>query len=119
MEQALEEAMGEAQTGDYNPLDVYIRCHAANQGAIEDLERHDAEYAALATLLQDLVARTQRDVMVPLGPCAFAPGRLVHTNEVRPALPLPPLYPATDPERGVSAPRAPCVQATHPRTVSR
>eukprot|EP00667_Euglena_gracilis_P015757 EG_transcript_16399 len=84
LEQAMEEDMDAVDTEgmDFDPLKVFVRSFADNQQSIDTFEQRDAEYEALATLLRDLVQRTRRDVMVPLGPCAFVPGYLRHTNEV-------------------------------------
>ncbi|KAI9175559.1 uri1, prefoldin-like chaperone [Blastocladiella emersonii ATCC 22665] len=40
------------------------------------------DYAALRPTLAALPAKTAHPVMVPLGPLAFMPGTLVHTNEI-------------------------------------
>eukprot|EP00668_Euglena_longa_P012232 GGOE01014667.1.p1 GENE.GGOE01014667.1~~GGOE01014667.1.p1 ORF type:complete len:423 (-),score=102.88 GGOE01014667.1:215-1447(-) len=84
LEQAMEEEM-DAVDGEalgFDPLKVYVRSFVDNQRSIDTFEQRDTEYQALATLLQDLLQQTRRDLMVPLGPCAFVPGYLRHTNEV-------------------------------------
>ncbi|KAI9102690.1 hypothetical protein DFS34DRAFT_610144 [Phlyctochytrium arcticum] len=45
-------------------------------------QKFDEDYATLDSFLSDLVQHTKKDVMVPLGPLAFAPGQIYHTNEV-------------------------------------
>ncbi|KAJ3016065.1 hypothetical protein HKX48_004243 [Thoreauomyces humboldtii] len=45
-------------------------------------QKYDADYASLALFMQDAVTTTRKDIHVPLGPFAFVPGHLVHTNEV-------------------------------------
>ncbi|KAI9009545.1 hypothetical protein BC832DRAFT_373441 [Gaertneriomyces semiglobifer] len=45
-------------------------------------KKYEHDYRTLQEFLNETVAVTRRDVMVPLGPLAFMPGQLVHTNEV-------------------------------------
>ncbi|KAJ3188240.1 uri1, prefoldin-like chaperone [Gaertneriomyces sp. JEL0708] len=45
-------------------------------------KKYEDDYRTLQEFLNGTVAVTRRDVMVPLGPLAFMPGQLVHTNEV-------------------------------------
>ena len=40
------------------------------------------QLADLSSLLGELPDKTQHNIMVPFGPMAFFPGRLIHTNEV-------------------------------------
>lgn len=49
---------------------------------IEKWEKFLGEYVALEQRLSDLADRTKHNVMVPIGPLAFIPGQLIHTNEV-------------------------------------
>lgn len=48
----------------------------------DELLKARREYAEVEAVLSSLPSRLCHDVMVPVGPLAFAPGRLVHTNEV-------------------------------------
>ncbi|CAH7357716.1 Uri1 [Phodopus roborovskii] len=45
-------------------------------------EKVDSDYSALQERLRTLPDKLSYDVMVPFGPLAFMPGKLVHTNEV-------------------------------------
>lgn len=49
---------------------------------IQHWRRVDDDYSALQERLGTLPDKLSYDVMVPLGPFAFMPGKLVHTNEV-------------------------------------
>ncbi|XP_041500827.1 unconventional prefoldin RPB5 interactor 1 isoform X2 [Microtus oregoni] len=52
------------------------------QEKIQHWEKVDSDYSALQERLRTLPDKLSYDVMVPFGPLAFMPGRLVHTNEV-------------------------------------
>ncbi|XP_057619050.1 unconventional prefoldin RPB5 interactor 1 [Chionomys nivalis] len=52
------------------------------QEKIQHWEKVDNDYNALQERLRTLPDKLSYDVMVPFGPLAFMPGRLVHTNEV-------------------------------------
>ncbi|KAJ1947518.1 hypothetical protein GGF37_000283 [Kickxella alabastrina] len=43
---------------------------------------HKEEYSSLQTLLTDLPSELTYEAMVPVGPLAFFPGQLIHTNEI-------------------------------------
>ncbi|CAB3980823.1 unconventional prefoldin RPB5 interactor-like [Paramuricea clavata] len=49
---------------------------------IEKWEKFKEDYEAVDKLLNDLPHKTTHDVMVPIGPLAFMPGQLIHTNEI-------------------------------------
>lgn len=52
------------------------------QEKIQHWEKVDNDYSALQERLRTLPDKLSYDIMVPFGPLAFMPGRLVHTNEV-------------------------------------
>lgn len=52
------------------------------QEKIQHWEKVDDDYNALKERLSTLPDKLSYDIMVPLGPFAFMPGKLVHTNEV-------------------------------------
>lgn len=52
------------------------------QEKIQHWEKVDSDYSALQERLRTLPDKLSYDVMVPFGPLAFMPGKLVHTNEV-------------------------------------
>ncbi|XP_035316783.1 unconventional prefoldin RPB5 interactor 1 isoform X1 [Cricetulus griseus] len=52
------------------------------QEKIQHWEKVDNDYNALQERLRTLPDKLSYDVMVPFGPLAFMPGKLVHTNEV-------------------------------------
>eukprot|EP01071_Lankesteria_metandrocarpae_P012791 Lankesteria_metandrocarpae@DN6279_c0_g1_i1.p2 len=47
------------------------------------LETFENELLGVARLLAQLPAKVEHEILVPFGPIAFFPGRLVHTNEVK------------------------------------
>ncbi|XP_055450930.1 unconventional prefoldin RPB5 interactor 1 [Psammomys obesus] len=49
---------------------------------IQHWEKVDNDYSALQERLRSLPDKLSYDIMVPFGPLAFMPGKLVHTNEV-------------------------------------
>ncbi|XP_075993543.1 unconventional prefoldin RPB5 interactor 1 [Genypterus blacodes] len=49
---------------------------------IQHWEKVSGDYEALKDRLQTLPDQLSYDIMVPFGPLAFMPGKLVHTNEV-------------------------------------
>lgn len=55
---------------------------AACEEGLRRWRRYSEDYTALRERLSTLPDRLSHQVTVPLGPLAFAPGRLVHTNEV-------------------------------------
>ncbi|KAL1918486.1 uncharacterized protein VTP21DRAFT_3146 [Calcarisporiella thermophila] len=55
--------------------------HASERTLQEAISVHQG-YQSLKALLSDLPSKTSHQVMVPLGKCAFVPGKLIHTNEV-------------------------------------
>ncbi|KAK4696861.1 hypothetical protein P7C70_g8306, partial [Phenoliferia sp. Uapishka_3] len=64
------------------------------------LENDVSEYDKLATKLETITDQVAWDAMIPLGPLAYFPGQLIHTNDItitRPS-PLPP------PESGLPTP---------------
>ncbi|XP_034374066.1 unconventional prefoldin RPB5 interactor 1 [Arvicanthis niloticus] len=52
------------------------------QEKIQHWEKVDNDYSALQERLRTLPDKLSYDIMVPFGPLAFMPGKLVHTNEV-------------------------------------
>ncbi|XP_077372750.1 unconventional prefoldin RPB5 interactor 1 isoform X1 [Festucalex cinctus] len=52
------------------------------QRRIQHWEKVSGDYEALKERLQTLPDRLSYDIMVPFGPMAFMPGKLVHSNEV-------------------------------------
>ncbi|KAJ2840986.1 uri1, prefoldin-like chaperone, partial [Coemansia erecta] len=50
--------------------------------ALAQYLEYKAEYQELQKLLQTLPDQTHYDAMVPVGPLAFFPGQLIHTNEI-------------------------------------
>ncbi|XP_051018132.1 unconventional prefoldin RPB5 interactor 1 [Acomys russatus] len=52
------------------------------QEKIQHWEKVDSDYSALQERLRTLPDKLSYDIMVPFGPLAFMPGKLVHTNEV-------------------------------------
>ncbi|XP_050399193.1 unconventional prefoldin RPB5 interactor [Patella vulgata] len=49
---------------------------------IAQWEEMKSNYKALQDRLNSLSHKTSHDIMVPFGPCAFMPGKIVHTNEI-------------------------------------
>ncbi|XP_052061167.1 unconventional prefoldin RPB5 interactor 1-like [Mytilus californianus] len=49
---------------------------------IKQWEKFRTDYKALKSRLKTLPDKVTHDVMVPFGPLAFMPGKLVHTNEI-------------------------------------
>ena len=52
------------------------------EAMIEKWEKFKEDYETVDKLLSDLPKKTRHDVMVPIGPLAFMPGQLIHTNEI-------------------------------------
>ncbi|XP_070809112.1 unconventional prefoldin RPB5 interactor 1 isoform X1 [Pituophis catenifer annectens] len=52
------------------------------QEKIQHWKKVESDYEALQDRLSTLPDKLSYDIMVPFGPLAFMPGRLVHTNEV-------------------------------------
>nr|XP_056718468.1 unconventional prefoldin RPB5 interactor 1 [Euleptes europaea] len=52
------------------------------QEKIQHWKRVESDYEALQERLNTLPDKLSYDIMVPFGPLAFMPGRLVHTNEI-------------------------------------
>ncbi|KAI8319966.1 Prefoldin, partial [Martensiomyces pterosporus] len=52
------------------------------QKALSQYTEFKQEYHDLQTTLRDLPSEIEYDAMVPVGPLAFFPGKLVHTNEI-------------------------------------
>ena len=48
---------------------------------LAQLQKYSAEYASLRSRIQTLPLKTRHEIMVPLGPLAFQPGFMHHTNE--------------------------------------
>ncbi|MEJ1286062.1 hypothetical protein NN561_017066 [Cricetulus griseus] len=68
----------QSQSRDPAGLQVVTNC----QEKIQHWEKVDNDYNALQERLRTLPDKLSYDVMVPFGPLAFMPGKLVHTNEV-------------------------------------
>ncbi|KAJ1736102.1 hypothetical protein LPJ61_000152 [Coemansia biformis] len=52
------------------------------EGALKQYSGYKAEYHELQQTLLDLPAEIEYDAMVPVGPLAFFPGKLINTNEI-------------------------------------
>ncbi|KAJ1680232.1 hypothetical protein EV182_000429 [Spiromyces aspiralis] len=52
------------------------------QQALDQYKQYHTEYKDLSRTLRDLPSETEYDITVPLGPLAFMPGKLIHTNEI-------------------------------------
>ncbi|KAJ8417871.1 hypothetical protein AAFF_G00227140 [Aldrovandia affinis] len=52
------------------------------EGQIQHWQKVEADYEALQERLHTLPDKLSYDIMVPFGPLAFMPGKLIHTNEV-------------------------------------
>ncbi|KAI9501926.1 hypothetical protein GGI25_000200 [Coemansia spiralis] len=52
------------------------------QTALKQFNKYKSEYHALQKTLLELPGEIEHEVMVPVGPLAFFPGKLIHTNEV-------------------------------------
>ncbi|KAM7040347.1 unconventional prefoldin RPB5 interactor 1 [Acridotheres tristis] len=52
------------------------------QEKIQHWKKVESDYEALKERLQTLPDKLSYDIMVPFGPLAFMPGKLVHTNEI-------------------------------------
>ncbi|XP_074487903.1 unconventional prefoldin RPB5 interactor 1 [Sebastes fasciatus] len=66
-----------------------VRLREEHQKVVKDCESRiqhwkkvSGDYEALSDRLQTLPDQLSYDIMVPFGPLAFMPGKLVHTNEV-------------------------------------
>ncbi|XP_037088420.1 unconventional prefoldin RPB5 interactor-like, partial [Pollicipes pollicipes] len=55
---------------------------SACEDGLRQWRRYSDDYRALRQRLASLPDKLSHEVTVPLGPLAFAPGRLVHTNEL-------------------------------------
>ncbi|XP_046870590.1 unconventional prefoldin RPB5 interactor 1 isoform X2 [Hypomesus transpacificus] len=51
-------------------------------GQIQHWKKVEGDYSALEERLQTLPDKLSYDIMVPFGPLAFMPGKMVHTNEI-------------------------------------
>ncbi|KAJ2472175.1 hypothetical protein EV174_005862, partial [Coemansia sp. RSA 2320] len=58
------------------------RDFASVQSALDQYQGYKTEYRQLQTTLLELPDETEYDAMIPVGPLAFFPGKLVHTNEI-------------------------------------
>ncbi|KAJ2448652.1 hypothetical protein EV183_005322 [Coemansia sp. RSA 2336] len=54
----------------------------ALQATLDQYSEYKAEYHELQQTLLDLPQQVEHDAMIPLGPLAFYPGKLIHTNEI-------------------------------------
>ncbi len=59
---------------------------AATAARIVELESFRADYSRLLDTLRPLPLKTAHSIKVPVCPVAFAPGKLIHTNEMLVAL---------------------------------
>ncbi|KAJ1742916.1 hypothetical protein LPJ68_001511 [Coemansia sp. RSA 1086] len=68
------------------PADRYLKyldqTQAALQTTLEQYSGYKAEYHELQQTLVDLPKEIEHEAMIPLGPLAFYPGKLIHTNEI-------------------------------------
>ncbi|TKS73187.1 Zinc finger protein 536 [Collichthys lucidus] len=80
-----------AEKGQMNidHLDGVVRLREEHEKVVKDCESRvlhwkkvSGDYEALNERLQTLPDQLSYDIMVPFGPLAFMPGKLVHTNEV-------------------------------------
>lgn len=80
-----------AEKGNVNVehLDGVVRLREEHEKVVKDCESRiqhwkkvSGDYEALNDRLQTLPDQLSYDIMVPFGPLAFMPGKLVHTNEV-------------------------------------
>ncbi|KAE8296542.1 Unconventional prefoldin RPB5 interactor [Larimichthys crocea] len=80
-----------AEKGQMNidHLDGVVRLREEHEKVVKDCESRvlhwkkvSGDYEALNERLQTLPDQLTYDIMVPFGPLAFMPGKLVHTNEV-------------------------------------
>ncbi|KAJ2851893.1 hypothetical protein IWW36_000666 [Coemansia brasiliensis] len=66
--------------------DTYLKYLDQNQialqTALDQYTEYKAEYHELQQTLQDLPKEIEHEAMVPVGPLAFFPGKLIHTNEI-------------------------------------
>ncbi|KAJ2243039.1 hypothetical protein GGI13_006742 [Coemansia sp. RSA 455] len=60
----------------------YDRDVSSIQSAIDQYVEYKTEYHNLQTTLLELPDELEYDAMVPVGPLAFFPGKLIHTNEI-------------------------------------
>ncbi|TMS05716.1 Unconventional prefoldin RPB5 interactor [Larimichthys crocea] len=80
-----------AEKGQVNidHLDGVVRLREEHEKVVKDCESRvlhwkkvSGDYEALNERLQTLPDQLTYDIMVPFGPLAFMPGKLVHTNEI-------------------------------------
>ncbi|XP_035520930.1 unconventional prefoldin RPB5 interactor 1 [Morone saxatilis] len=81
--------MAEKGKMNIDHLDGVVRLREEHQKVVKDCESRiqhwkkvSGDYEALNERLQTLPDQLCYDIMVPFGPLAFMPGKLVHTNEV-------------------------------------
>ncbi|XP_056273147.1 unconventional prefoldin RPB5 interactor 1 [Pseudoliparis swirei] len=78
-----------AEKGKIEHLGAVVRLREEHQKVVKDCESRilhwkkvSGDYEALNDRLKTLPDQLSYDIMVPFGPLAFMPGKLVHTNEV-------------------------------------
>ncbi|KAJ8247356.1 hypothetical protein GJAV_G00245460 [Gymnothorax javanicus] len=62
--------------------DEQVKVVNSCDGQIQHWRKVEADYDSLQERLRTLPDKLSYDIMVPFGPLAFMPGKLVHTNEV-------------------------------------
>ncbi|KAM6430343.1 unconventional prefoldin RPB5 interactor 1 isoform 2-T2 [Liasis olivaceus] len=72
--------LGAAQLGRLR--DSHGKVVTSCQEKIQHWKKVESDYEALEERLSTLPDKLSYDIMVPFGPLAFMPGRLVHTNEI-------------------------------------
>ncbi|XP_008299359.1 unconventional prefoldin RPB5 interactor 1 [Stegastes partitus] len=81
--------MADKGKADVERVGGAVRLRQEHQKVVRDCESRiqhwkkvSGDYEALSDRLQTLPDQLSYDIMVPFGPLAFMPGKLVHTNEV-------------------------------------
>ncbi|KAJ2743891.1 hypothetical protein GGI20_003399 [Coemansia sp. BCRC 34301] len=71
---------------NHNPGDTYQKYYDRDilsiQSALDQYQEYKTEYRNLQTTLLELPDELEYDAMIPVGPLAFFPGKLIHTNEI-------------------------------------
>ncbi|KAJ2337259.1 hypothetical protein GGI00_000354 [Coemansia sp. RSA 2681] len=80
---ALKHGHGDQQQGADDVYQKYYdRDLASIQSALDQYLEYKTEYHNLQATLLELPDELEYDAMVPIGPLAFFPGKLIHTNEI-------------------------------------
>ncbi|KAJ2837991.1 hypothetical protein FBU31_001022 [Coemansia sp. 'formosensis'] len=79
----LKESVGDQQLGGGEVYQKHFdRDISSIQSALDQYLEYKTEYHNLQTTLLELPDELEYDAMVPVGPLAFFPGKLMHTNEI-------------------------------------